>query len=32
LSLSDMPFSSGVVASCGESDDLRHAEVTASCG
>ncbi|MGC2223930.1 MAG: hypothetical protein WA624_17065, partial [Methylocella sp.] len=33
LSLSDMPFSSfGIVASCGESDDLQHDEVTASCG
>jgi hypothetical protein len=31
LSLSDMHFSSGVVASCGESNDV-HDEVTASCG
>jgi hypothetical protein len=28
-----MPFSSfGVIASCGESDDLRRDEITASCG
>jgi hypothetical protein len=28
-----MPFSSfGIVASCGEFDDLRHVEVTASHG